>query len=71
MKIFILFLLTTLLLSSCFLFKDYKKTTFTYNNDGKATSIPIIFPKGYLKKEMVDSAGNTEQYFYYAGGAVL
>lgn len=58
-------------LSSCFLFRDYKKKEFVYSKNGQSNSLPIIVPKGYLKQETTDTGGVTLRTFYYTGGAIL
>lgn len=59
------------LFSSCFLFKDYRRSQFTYNNNGQAATIPLVVPKGFTRVEKQDTAGITLQTFYYPGGATL
>jgi hypothetical protein len=60
----ILFLLVVL--SSCFLSSQYRKTTFMYSTGSKFYSIPIIVPKGYTKERTeVDSSGNTILSYTY------
>ncbi len=68
---FILFFIASILLSSCFLFKKYKKTDFVYTKNGQTTSLPILVPKGFFKQERADTAGVTLNSFYYADGAIL
>ena len=68
---FIPALFVAVLLSSCFLFKDYKKKEFVYSKGGQTASLPIIVPKGYLKQESADTAGVIVHTFYYSGGAIL
>jgi hypothetical protein len=58
-------------LASCFLFRDYKKTTFHYNRNGQAASMPLVVPKGYVKEERLDTAGISLQTYRYPDGAVL
>ncbi len=65
------FLLLLLALSSCFLFKDYRKSQFTYTRNGQVAMLPLVVPKGYTKQEKTDTAGMTLQTFYYPGGAIL
>jgi len=57
--------------SSCFLFKDYKKTEFVYDRNGQAATMPFIVPKGFVKQERTDTAGISLQTYYYPGGAML
>jgi hypothetical protein len=64
-------LIASMLLSSCFLFKDYKKKKFIYSRNGQPAAMPIIVPKGFLKQETADTAGVRLHTFYYQGGAVL
>lgn len=58
-------------LSSCFLFKDYRKKEFSYTNNGRTQSLPILVPKGFVKEEMSDTAGIKLYTYQYPGGAVL
>ncbi|RYZ27937.1 MAG: hypothetical protein EOO10_11195 [Chitinophagaceae bacterium] len=67
----ILLALLPILLASCFLFKDYKKTEFVYNRNGQSATMPLIVPKGYVKQETTDTAGISLQTYYYPGGAML
>ena len=60
-----------ILLGSCFLFRDYKKTEFTYARNGQTTSMPLIVPRGYVRQERTDTAGISLQTFYYPGGAIM
>jgi hypothetical protein len=60
-----------ILLASCFLFRDYKKTTFTYNRNGQLNMMPLVVPKGYTKQERIDTAGVSMQTYHYPDGAVL
>ena len=71
MQRIVLLFLSTLLLSSCFLFKDYKKREFAYVENGQAKVLPIVVPKGYVKMERKDTAGISLQTYYYQGGAIL
>ena len=71
MKKLAVFISLIFLISSCFLFKPYKKTKFVYTYNGEIKSIPLEVPKGYLKQEQKDTAGITLQTFYYSGGALL
>lgn len=63
--------LLPVLFSSCFLFKDYRRSTFAYQQNGQPVSMPLVVPKGYVKQERIDTAGITMQTFYYPGGAWL
>jgi hypothetical protein len=67
----ILLALVPILLASCFLFKDYKKTEFVYVRNGQSATMPLIVPRGYVKQERTDTAGISLQTFYYPGGAML
>lgn len=58
-------------LSSCFLFKDYRKREFVYQQAGQTTTLPIIVPKGYTKSERIDTAGISLMTFHYPDGAYL
>ena len=59
------------LLGSCFLFKDYKKTEFEYRLNGQTSSTPLIVPRGYIKQEKADTAGISLQTFRYSDGSIL
>ena len=61
--------LTVIILSSCFLFKDYKKKEFAYNVNGQNAVLPLIVPKGYSKAERRDTAGISLYVFTYPGGS--
>lgn len=63
--------LLPILLVSCFLFKDYKKTDFAYTRNGQSATMPFIVPRGYTKQERIDTAGMSLQTFHYPGGAIL
>lgn len=67
---FLVFILTVLL-TSCFLLKDYKPSRFSYTQEGQAASIPLVIPRGYVKEERKDTAGITLQTYRYPGGALL
>lgn len=71
MKLLTLFLISSILLSSCFLFKEYRKKKFVYTANAQKVSLPIIVPKGYLKQERTDTAGISLYTFSYPGGAIL
>lgn len=72
MKQFIAFFLLTLLCNSCFLFSDFKKTNFSFSENGTKHSVNVVVPKKYSKKETrIDSAGNQVHYFLYPGGTEL
>ena len=66
-----LLLLVMIGLTSCFLFKDYRKKQFVYQQAGRTTTVPIIVPKGYTKAERIDTAGISLQTFSYPSGAFL
>lgn len=57
--------------SSCFLFKDYRKSSFTYSQNGTTTTVPLVVPRGFVKVEDVDTAGVLLRTFYYDNGALL
>ena len=58
-------------ISSCFLFKDYKRSEFTYSQNGITTTVPLVVPRGFVKTENVDTAGVLLKTFYYGNGAML
>lgn len=66
-----LFLLLSSALSACFLAREYKQKQFTYTDNGRLVTLPLVVPRGFLKEEKKDTAGSTVQTFYYPGGAVL
>ena len=68
-KILVAFL--PIVLVSCFLFKDYKKTNFVHNRNGQPATMQLLVPRGYIKQERIDTAGISLQTFYYPGGALL
>lgn len=58
-------------LASCFLFRDYKKTTFAYKQGGQQVAMPLVVPKGYARQERLDTAGVSMQTYHYPDGAML
>jgi hypothetical protein len=64
-------LLLIVILPSCFLFKDYKRRTFTYTNaEGQSADVPIIVPKGFKREERVkDSLGHEGVLYHYSNDA--
>jgi hypothetical protein len=71
MRILAFFVVMTVC-NSCFLFNDFKRSSFNYTKDGKNYATRLVVPKGYNRTErQVDSAGNLVEYFYYPGNAVL
>lgn len=71
MKHAILFFVAAVLLSSCFLRRDYRASRFNFEREGQTVSIPLIVPKGFQRQERVDTAGISLQTFYYPNGAIL
>ena len=71
MRVFTAGLVLMAVFSSCFLFKDYKKSTFTYSQNGVTTIVPLVVPRGFVKVENVDTAGVLLKTFYYENGAML
>jgi len=67
----LLFSLVIIVVSSCFLRREYKTSSFTYNSGGQSGTIPLKVPWGYSKKEMKDTAGISLETFYYPNGAIL
>jgi len=69
----ILFLFLTIILSSCFLFSNFRKGSFSYSAHGTSQTVPLIVPKGYNKVERVTdpATGNEEVYYRYPGKSVL
>ena len=66
MKIYLALLILCTTLNSCFLFSKYKRSSFTYNENGSTYSVPVIIPKGYSKERTeVDSSGNTILTYSY------
>jgi hypothetical protein len=58
--------------SSCSLFTGFKKRTFTYTENNQTRTISLRVPAGYDKVEAgSDTAGNTQQIYYYKNGSVL
>lgn len=58
-------------ITGCFLVKDYSKRSFAYSAHGQAATLPVIVPRGYLKQESADTAGIRLQAWYYPGGAMI
>jgi hypothetical protein len=69
-KVCLLFSLLVIL-TSCFLYKDYREKEFVYTANAQNVSLPIIVPKGYVKQERTDTAGINLYTFSYPGGAIL
>src|SRR6478672_12699831 len=66
MKIYMALLMLCTALNSCFLFSKYKRSSFTYNENGSTYSVPVIIPKGFTKERTeVDSSGNTILTYSY------
>ena len=58
--------------SSCFLLRDIKRDSFSYNANGQARTIPLFVPKGFSRERVeADSAGNTVKYYSYGNGTVF
>ena len=58
--------------SSCFLFRDYRKSGFTYMENGEAKTVDLLVPKKYTRSETRKGAdGRDEKFFYYPGGPQL
>ena len=67
----VLFLLVIISFSSCFLFRDYRKRDFVYEENGQIRVISLEVPRGYVREERKDTAGIRLQTYYYQGGAIL
>lgn len=67
----LLFSLLIILASSCFLRRDFKSSSFAYNQNGQARTISLVVPRGYNKMEKKDTAGVTLETFYYPNGALV
>ena len=72
MKLF-LFLIITVFLSSCFLFGNFRRSSFSYTGNGTSQTVPLVVPKGYnkIERQTDTSTGNEEIYYRYPGKAVL
>jgi hypothetical protein len=66
-----LLLVSAVVISSCFLSKDFKKRKFTYTQDGQTRVLPIVVPKGYAKEQRTDTAGISLLTYTYEDGSVL
>ncbi|HEX6334029.1 MAG TPA: hypothetical protein VFZ78_07365 [Flavisolibacter sp.] len=63
-----LILLFICFFSSCMLFSGYRKSSFTYSENGTAHTVPVLVPRGYTGSSIErDSAGNTWRMFRYPG----
>ena len=72
MKQYFFLLFTSLFLTSCFLQRDYRKETFSFEKNGASYSYPFVVPGGYKKKMIsVDEAGNNIITYSYKNGAVF
>lgn len=66
------FFVVALVCPSCFLFSDFRRSSFSYSKNGSSYTTSLVVPKGYKRTDrQVDSAGNLVNYFYYPGEAVL
>lgn len=65
------FVFIAVVFSSCFLFKDYKRKAFAYNQNGQPQTLSLLVPKGFSKEEVKDTAGIRLHSFQYPGGALL
>lgn len=67
--LFILLVCTSL--TSCFLFKKYEQTNFSYTSGNQSFNIPVVVPKGYMN--FGDSTGEQKSFrvYHYPGGATL
>lgn len=60
------------LFQSCFLFNKFKKSKFTYTENGVSKQSSLVVPKRFKKIErLIDSSGNEQQVYRYRGGALL
>lgn len=73
MKKIILFFSISFSLSSCFLFQEYQKETFSYDGaNNQRNTVAVIVPKGYNRATYnIDSSGNTKRIYEYGGGTFL
>lgn len=61
-----------IIFNSCFLFRDFRRSHFSFSDNGQSRPVEVVVPKGYSRTESkTDSAGNQVQFYYYSGGAVL
>src|SRR5690242_279886 len=57
---------------SCFLFGKYKRSSFTYTENGEVKTAGLVVPKGYSRSESKkDSAANEITFFFYKGSTYL
>ena len=71
-RILIILIISCIILSSCFLFKRFEQTTFSYTDNNQTYSVPIIVPKGYRKAtNTVDERGNISRTYEYEGNTIL
>ena len=66
-----IFFLLAIALNACFLFKEYKRSSFSYTANGQTVAVPLVVPKGFLKEESRDTVGVSYKSFYYKDGSVL
>ena len=72
MKRVLFLFFTSLFLASCFLQKDYRKETFSFEDKGVSHSYSLVVPRGYKKKfTSVDEAGNNIITYSYKNGAIF
>lgn len=57
--------------NACFLFKDYKRSSFSYSANGQTVVVPLVVPKGFVREEVRDTAGVNFKTFYYKDGSIL
>ena len=67
----VFYLLFLIGLSSCFLFKDYKRKNFAYTQAGQSQTVSLLVPKGFTKETVSDTAGIQLHTFQYPSGALL
>lgn len=72
MKQFIAFFVLMIVCNSCFLFSDFRRTRFSFSENGIKYPVNAVVPKKYSKTETrMDSAGNQVHYFLYPAGTEL
>ena len=68
-NLFLLLVCTSI--TSCFLFKKYEQTNFSYTAGNQSFNIPVVVPKGYMNYRDSTGEQGTARIYRYPGGAIL
>ena len=67
---YLFFLVLIVVLHSCFLMRDYRKSTFSYQENGMNKQVNIIVPKGYNRTETRTTEVGIQEKVYHYGDDV-